>query len=160
MGLYPKMKWGRLFRTMKRILLVDDIIDVQSLVAGLLRNTGAHIDAASNGNEASKLLATHQYDLVITDLNMPVEDGFSIIYKLRNTISGVREVPIIVITAGNTFSVARGLDYNKSIEEITKINKLKILKKPFSKHQLLEMVCESFEMNYKRDEELWLGDAW
>ncbi len=147
---------------MKRILLIDDIIDVQALVAGLLRNRGAQIDTASNGNVASKLLNDNKYDLVITDLNMPIEDGFSIIHKMRNINARTKDIPIIVISAGNTFNKDKALNYDQSIESISSVKKLAILKKPFSKQQLLEKVCKAFDVEFDEDadDDLWFGDHW
>lgn len=144
---------------MKRILLIDDVLDVQSLVANILRNRGAVVDAASNGHQASELLRKKDpYDLIITDLNMPIEDGFSIIFKARNTIPNYRSTPIIVITAGDTFSAAKSLDYDKSIKAIEQTRNLQIVKKPFSKSQLLDVVAKMLGVTKKEEEDLWFGD--
>ena len=130
---------------MKKILLVDDQIDIQSIIADVLRNYGVYVDAAEDGIQARKKIDQTTYDLIITDLKMPNEDGFSFIYKVRNTLFKTADTPILVITGGG-----ESFDFNVSLESLEE-DGFKILKKPFSKQQLLDAVCEVFNVSKAED---------
>ena len=63
----------------------------------ILERKGYTVDAATTGEEALQCLAQHTYDLVITDLNMPVMDGLSLIRELRK-LPAYKGVPIVFLT--------------------------------------------------------------
>lgn len=123
---------------MKEALLVDDELEIQIMVADFLRNCGIKIEACANGQQASKRLQEKNYDLIITDLRMPEEDGFSVIYKARNQCKGSAKTPIIVITGAT-----KADDFDFSIQNLIQHN-IQVLKKPFELDELLEMVCKAF----------------
>ena len=84
-----------------RILLVEDGIDNQKLIAFHLRKTGAHVTVADNGKIALDLVERsfemgEQFDLVLTDIQMPVMDGLELTRNLRERGC---DLPIIAITA-------------------------------------------------------------
>lgn len=84
-----------------RILLAEDGIDNQRLISFLLRKAGAIVDLAENGQEALDLLHKSSqlgllYDLIITDIQMPVMDGYMLAKTLRNQGN---TLPIIALTA-------------------------------------------------------------
>ncbi len=123
---------------MKDILLVDDEVEIQSLIVHYLRNRGLRVDACNNGRDAGARLKHKKYDLIITDLRMPVEDGFSFIFKTRHQSMVTATTPIIVITGGGeTF------DFNHGIDSLKK-NDIKVLQKPFKPEDLYIAVCEIF----------------
>ena len=80
---------------MPHILLVDDDEDIRSLLTRFFVQYGYTVDAASNGTEMLGCLATHQADIVILDVMLPGEDGFTLCQRVRATSS----VPIIMLTA-------------------------------------------------------------
>ncbi len=80
---------------MPHLLLVDDDGDIRSLLTRFFVQYGYTVDAASNGTEMLRSLATHQADIVILDVMLPGEDGFTLCQRLRATSS----VPIIMLTA-------------------------------------------------------------
>ena len=123
---------------MKEVLLVDDELEIQILVADFLRNCGIKVEAYANGQQAGKRLRERSYDLIITDLRMPQEDGFSIIYKARNVWRSSSKTPIIVITGA-----ANSEDFDFSIEDLDKHN-IQFLEKPFDLDDLFKMVCNAF----------------
>lgn len=123
---------------MKHILLVDDQLDIQEMLADLLRNRGIKVDAYANGEQASKRLEEQKYDLVITDLNMPKVDGFTLISRIQNDIEGAKNTPIIVITGGQNAHKHR-----EEVEALEQQN-IQILKKPFGRQIFLDAVCEAF----------------
>ena len=123
----------------KKILLVDDEIDVQIWIADFLRNHGLHVDAYANGVQASQKIRENKYDLIITDLQMPKEDGISVIYKVRNVWPLNKKTPVIVIT-GAAGKENNALMITESLEKLD----IKVLHKPFTPDTLLEEVCNAF----------------
>jgi two-component system OmpR family response regulator len=77
------------------ILLVEDDREIALLVAGLLERDGYAVRRARDGAEADALLAERPADLILLDLMLPGEDGFSICRRLR----AVSAVPIVMLTA-------------------------------------------------------------
>lgn len=81
----------------KRVLTVDDSKTMRDMVAFSLRGAGFHVTAAEDGKQALALLATIMVDVIITDLNMPVMDGVTLIRALRADPKW-RAVPILMLT--------------------------------------------------------------
>jgi DNA-binding NtrC family response regulator len=81
------------------ILIVDDQDVNISLLDQLLRDTGyCHVTSTSNPEEVCALYRTHNYDLILLDLQMPVLDGFGVLAGL-NAIESDSYLPVLVITA-------------------------------------------------------------
>ena len=84
------------------ILVVDDSPTVVKFVSFSLKNQGFKILTASDGMDAiekiSNLSETENVDLIITDLNMPNLDGYSLIETLRQNDKH-RETPIIILSS-------------------------------------------------------------
>jgi DNA-binding response OmpR family regulator len=88
------------------ILVVDDEFDVAELLAELLATRGHRVTTAINGLLARALLVGNDYDLVITDLMMPIVDGIELVQGMRmdDRLAGVpviltsaqRDLPLIV----------------------------------------------------------------
>ena len=66
-----------------RILIVDDSFIARAVVGRGLKEVGMRVDEARGGAEALQLLAVNSYDVVITDLCMPVVDGFAILASVK-----------------------------------------------------------------------------
>ena len=79
-----------------RILVVDDEQDIRKTLSSFFERSGYLSDSAENGQAAMKCLEREPYDLVITDLKMPIMDGFELITKLRN--GQYKFTPILVLT--------------------------------------------------------------
>jgi DNA-binding response OmpR family regulator len=86
---------------MKVILLVEDDEAIRTALAELLEDMeeGYRIIQAVNGREAINVLYSSPVDLVITDLNMPVLDGFALLAHLMGAHA---RMPVIVLTAYGT----------------------------------------------------------
>ncbi|MGI8749883.1 MAG: response regulator [Thermoleophilaceae bacterium] len=78
-----------------RILLVDDELSVQKLLAYPLRKDGFEVVAALDGREALEAVRDGDFDLVVLDLMLPRVDGFEVCRRIRAGSS----VPIIMLTA-------------------------------------------------------------
>jgi CheY-like chemotaxis protein len=81
----------------KKILLADDSTIVRMVVSmHLKRFTGARITEAVNGRDALIKLAQEQFDLLLTDINMPEMNGIELIRHIRMGLKIC--IPIIIIT--------------------------------------------------------------
>ena len=80
-----------------KILIVDDEeLICWSLKHSFEKEKGYQVNCAYTGNDALQKLNEDQYDIVITDLNLPDVKDFEIVQKIRNVSSGT---PVIVISA-------------------------------------------------------------
>lgn len=83
---------------MIRALVVDDSLAMRkSLVHALKRVAGAECDEAADGADGLKRFSSGSYDIVLTDINMPLMDGLKLVSAIRRTL-GNQQVPIVVIT--------------------------------------------------------------
>lgn len=80
-----------------RILLVEDNNLNRLLAFTILTDYGAFVSEAENGQEAVDLMRTHEFDIVLMDIQMPVMDGIRATEIIRNEISAT--IPIIALTA-------------------------------------------------------------
>eukprot|EP01012_Entosiphon_sulcatum_P050795 TRINITY_DN69735_c0_g1_i1.p2 TRINITY_DN69735_c0_g1~~TRINITY_DN69735_c0_g1_i1.p2 ORF type:complete len:126 (+),score=28.22 TRINITY_DN69735_c0_g1_i1:310-687(+) len=81
----------------KMVLTVDDSRTMRDMVSFTLRNAGYEVVEAADGHQALTAIAGNKVDLVITDLNMPVMDGLTLIRRLRSTPAH-RTLPILMLT--------------------------------------------------------------
>jgi len=82
-----------------KILVVEDNIVNQKVMAKLLEKQGYPCDVAANGKEALEALSLIPYDLVFMDCQMPVLDGFEATRQWRLRQPGSRHTPIVAMTA-------------------------------------------------------------
>jgi two-component system chemotaxis response regulator CheY len=82
----------------KTVLVVDDSSTVRKFVSVSLEMQGFSVTSACDGMDALEKLPTRQFDLVITDLNMPNMDGFEFIRALRDNPE-YNELPVIILTS-------------------------------------------------------------
>ena len=80
------------------ILIVEDIPNVQDLLAVTLRFKGYPVITANNGQDALEQIAKERPALIITDILMPKMDGFSLVHNLRNNPQ-TRQIPVIFLSA-------------------------------------------------------------
>ena len=112
------------------ILIIDDSVLNRHVLNLLLRNAGYLTIEAENGKEGRKLALEHKPDLILLDIMMPGEDGFTTCMKLKDNPQ-TREIPIIFISALNdTENIVRGLETG-GVDYIVK---------PFSRSEVLARV--------------------
>ena len=108
----------------KRILIAEDNKTIQLLTQKMLSNIGAHVDVADNGRDALELTKREDFDLVITDLNMPEMNGIELIEQL--TKQGFKGT-ILGCTAAIT---------GKESQQMTDKGAKEVIAKPISLDQL------------------------
>ena len=89
----------------KLILIVEDNEDARFVFSAILNYDGYRIVEAMNGSDAITRAREHAPDLIITDIDMPVMNGFEAARRLRAGAETAR-IPIIAIT-GTEFSMAQ-----------------------------------------------------
>jgi DNA-binding NtrC family response regulator len=77
-----------------RILIVDDDDDVRLVLRRMLEQDGYEIAEASHGREALGAMAQHGYDLLITDLIMPEQEGIETIQTFHKRYPAVKIIAI------------------------------------------------------------------
>jgi DNA-binding NtrC family response regulator len=118
----------------ERILVVDDEPNMLRLLKTILMDkTGYEVSTTNNPLEVAKMLQAESFDLVITDLKMPLVDGIdliSIVKKIDPTL------PIIMITAYGTIETA---------EEAIQQGAYDFITKPFRKETILITIKRGLE---------------
>lgn len=81
----------------KTILVVDDSASVRQVVSMALRGAGHEVVTASDGQDALSKLDGRRYHLVVSDVNMPVMDGITLIKEIKKR-ADYRFTPILMLT--------------------------------------------------------------
>jgi CheY-like chemotaxis protein/anti-sigma regulatory factor (Ser/Thr protein kinase) len=82
-----------------RVVIVDDDDDARDVLKTILEDAGARVTASSSASEAREILSDAHPDLLIADIGMPEEDGYSLIRSIRGLDTDVSHVPAIALTA-------------------------------------------------------------
>jgi len=118
----------------EQILVVDDEPNMLRLLRTILMDkTGYEVTTTNNPLEVSKLLQEKPYDVVVTDLKMPLVDGMDLIDIIKKI--DVR-LPIIIITAYGTLETA---------EEAVQKGAYDFITKPFRKETILITIRRALE---------------
>jgi chemotaxis protein histidine kinase CheA len=117
----------------KSILVVDDSLPTREIEGEILRTEGYHVDTAADGAEALEAAKNARYDLICTDLNMPLMDGFMLTENIRKNAE-LAEIPIIVISSKSS-------DEDQKRAAMLGANRY-IIKNSFNNHNLLSAVRE------------------
>ena len=83
---------------MARVLFADDDADIRELGRLLLTKHGHDVVVASDGGAAIAMLPLVSPDLVITDINMPEQDGLAVCEAVRST-PALQAIPVVLLTA-------------------------------------------------------------
>ena len=89
---------------MFNILVVEDDRNQSRLICAALRQSGYHALAAQDGKQALEMLDAEQIDMIITDIMMPVMDGYQLVDTLRSTNCNM---PILIVSAKETLEDKR-----------------------------------------------------
>jgi len=95
----PAWKQQQARLTGANVLVVDDDPDAREVLRMILEDAGARVTTAASARETREVLAQVHPDLLIADIGMPGEDGYSLILSIRNQENGKARVPAIALTA-------------------------------------------------------------
>ncbi|MEC7143572.1 MAG: response regulator transcription factor [Pseudomonadota bacterium] len=130
------------------ILVVDDDNRIRSLIKEYLGDNNFIVSTASNADEAKKKLGFFKFHLLVLDVMMPGQDGYSLVKELKEKICP----PIILLTAkGEAENRVKGLELGAD----------DYLSKPFEPKELLLRVKNIISKNKKVDpkQEYYIGKA-
>lgn len=82
---------------MANILIVDDSASMRNMVSTTLQTQGHKVTEAADGKEAFGKAGSAQFDVVITDLNMPIMNGIDLVKNLR-TLPNYKYTPLLLLT--------------------------------------------------------------
>ncbi|MFL5384171.1 MAG: response regulator [Longimicrobiaceae bacterium] len=94
----------------KLILVVEDNEDTRFVFSAILNYDGYRIVEAVNGEAGVACALAHRPDLIITDIDMPVMDGFAAARLIRGD-SRIQQIPILVVS-GREFTAAQQAEAN------------------------------------------------
>jgi DNA-binding response OmpR family regulator len=112
---------------MTHVVAVDDDASVRELISDYLTENGLRVSTAANGSELNQMMLAGPVDVVLLDVKLPGEDGFTLARNLRQT----SRVPIIMLT-GQGHEVDRVLGLELGADDY--------LVKPFSPRELLARI--------------------
>jgi two-component system, chemotaxis family, sensor kinase CheA len=107
---FPHVAVGGATKALKRLILADDSVTTRTLEKSILEAAGYEVLTASDGSAAWHLLQDKGADLVVSDVEMPKMDGFSLVQAIRAS-KRFGALPVILVTALETEGDrARGLE--------------------------------------------------
>ena len=127
-----------------KIVLIDDDQMQADMTRRMLYRNGISCDCCCNVKELTGLLRNNQYDLLLTDMQMPETDGYEVLKLLRNSNLGQsKDIPVLAVTAG----------VNEKTDGLVEAGFTGCLHKPFSKNELLAAVanCTDGRMPQRRE---------
>ncbi len=115
-----------------RVLVVDDDVDSLALVRFILEQCDAQVSATTSTRQAFDVIRLWEPDILISDIAMPDEDGYSLMRKVRNLPGEIAKIPAIALTAlVKQEALARVLDSGFST----------YVAKPFDPDELVKVVA-------------------
>ncbi len=85
-------------KSAQSILVVDDSLNTREVEKTILQAYGYDVDTAKDGLEALGKMKQRAYDLVVTDLEMPVMDGFTLTTRIREE-KQFHQIPVVIVTS-------------------------------------------------------------
>ena len=130
-----------------RIIVIEDELELANILAKRLKNEGYGVDVCDNGLDAEDYIKSSSYDLILLDLMLPKQDGFTLLQKIRKLNI---TTPVLLLTARDSIEDrVKGLDMGANDYVI----------KPFSFDELMARIRVLFRnKNNVTNNELKLGD--
>lgn len=116
---------------MARILVIDDQDSIRRVVRRALERDGHEVFDASDGELGMEILESHSFDVVITDIFMPGQDGIVTLRQVRKRFPAVK---VIVISGGDSTGM---MDLRQDAELLGAV---KSLQKPFNAREIMDVV--------------------
>lgn len=122
----------------KKVLIVDDSAVMRKIVERSLRQAGVdvgEVSEANNGVEALALVKEAPFDLILSDINMPMMDGLEFVRQLQE-VENAKDVPVVMITTEGSES---------RVVEALSCGARGYIRKPFTADQVKEYVAPLLE---------------
>ncbi len=116
----------------RRVLVVDDDVQILTFIQGALEDEGFTVMSATDGGRAVEIAKDFEPDLLIVDVTLPVLSGHGVARSLRGFRG--QQFPVLVITADGHAS-----------EKARQLNAFAYLRKPFDLDDLLHQVRRGIE---------------
>jgi len=130
-----------------RILVVDDELNMQKALSGILHQQGYDVKVCGDGKEAIRILDTEQqFNLIITDIKMPCVDGMTMLATVRKKN---KEIPVIIVTGHATVD---------SAIDAVKLGAYDYIRKPYMPEEILFSARRAIEHEKLVSENLYLHD--
>ena len=126
----------------KKILIVDDELYITQILAYKLKQAGALVVTANDGEEGFKMASEHQPDLILTDFQMPGLNGLEMAVRLKEEPK-THQIPLLMLTA-------RG--HKLSPSQLARTNIKGLLPKPFSAREVIAKAAELIGAPQEDDE--------
>jgi CheY-like chemotaxis protein len=124
------------------VLMVDDNPENLRLLGGVLEQQNYSIAFAVNGKEALDFVRTEKPDLILLDIMMPGDDGYTVCKKLKSR-QDTRQIPVIFLTARTeSIDIVKGFEFG-GVDYVTK---------PFHSAELLARMKTHIDLKRARDE--------
>jgi hypothetical protein len=116
------------------ILVVEDETAIRQLIETILQNHGYNVVTATNGEEGAAEFKKHveRVSLVLTDFDMPVMNGLSLVRAIRD----IAPVTKVIVASG----IRSGLDSGNFLAEFQRLGIRTLLTKPFTPEVLLRTI--------------------
>jgi DNA-binding NtrC family response regulator len=117
----------------RNVLIVEDEPEIRGLLMCQMRDNGWSVDGASNGIDGLARLKECQFDVIVSDINMPVLSGMSFFNAVR--LSG-NNVPVVFLTASTD---------SAHIKEALRLGAFDYIEKPVSNEELIKILTRAIE---------------
>jgi DNA-binding NtrC family response regulator len=128
----------------RRILIVDDELQILSFLETLFRSNEWDVHTASSGTEGIEKLERERYDVVLTDLKMPGADGIEVLHTAKKLQS---DAEVVLMTAFGTVD---------SAIEVMRAGAFHFLTKPFRAEEVLHLVDKAYDQQQLKRENQFL----
>ena len=128
---------------MAKILIIDDDVKVLDVMTSFLKRIGHQITTAENGLQGIRNLESQQFDLIITDIIMPEQDGFGVLVKLSNMANR----PKVIAVSGGSASI----DQNYILQACEAFSADRVLPKPVDFETLTASVRDLLKEECHKD---------
>ena len=128
MSMYPMSETSeKVLPRKSRVLVVEDHAPTRLAMSKLLREAGADVVTARDGEEGLGYLLTQKFDILLTDLRMPVMDGFELLHHCMSLPEARRPERIVAISGEYESTSLRGVP-------------VQYMAKPFDLDMLLDLL--------------------
>ncbi len=121
-----------------RFLIVDDVHEILQVIGGLLKSLGISVETATDGSIAWQKIQDSEFDIILTDIRMPIMNGVELLKKIREVKPNS---PCVFITSGYN-------DY--PVDELFNLGANGFLPKPVSASSIRSLINKAFQANEER----------